>query len=152
MAEAPLEPLLVELSKSLTELVADADAAGKDRAAFAQEARDAHLSTREAVGRIAGQVDALGLALTATRLELAASIAETKAALAIVGLLRNLIYAGAVVLVGLTATLMYATLTLRGVDAEAAMRAGRQFAAPATPDRGTTSEGADDADRIKPPG
>jgi len=145
MAEPSLDVLLGELSKGLTELVAEADEAGKDRAAFAQEARDAHSGTREAVGRIAGQVDALSLALTATRLELAASIAETKAALAIVGLLRNLIYVGATVLVGLTASLLWATLFLRGVDADAALNAGRKFAAPSTPDRGTTSAGVDDA-------
>ena len=50
----PILDILRESSASLTALVADGDEASKDRAAFAQEARDAHAGTREAVGRIAG--------------------------------------------------------------------------------------------------
>ncbi len=141
----PILDILRESSASLTALVADGDEASKDRAAFAQEARDAHAGTREAVGRIAGQVEALGLALTATRLEIAASIAATKTSMEVIGLLRNLLVAGAAVLVAVTGALLYATLTLRGVDADAAMHAGRQFATPGASDRGTTSAGVDDA-------
>lgn len=131
---------------ALGAVVDEVDDAGAERARFGQESRDAHAATAAAVARCEGKIDTLSAELTQARVEhagaIAAAQAGTSAAERANTTLVRLLYAGGVVLVGLTASLLYATLTLRGVDADAAMSAGRRFANPTSTDRGTTTEGA----------
>ena len=134
--------VLREMRGSLGALVDEVDDAGEERARFGQESRDAHATTAAAVARCEGKIDTLAQQLTQARVEQAGAVAAAQAGVA--GLERanttlvRLLYGGALVLVGLTASLLYATLTLRGVDADAAMSAGRKFATPSTVERGTT--------------
>ncbi len=144
MADDPqTAAVLGRLADAIESIIEDATISREDRARFGQESRDAHTATAGGVARVDGKLDALGLALTASRIELASATAAFTASregtAQTIGLLRNLIYAGATVLVMVTGALLYATLTLRGIDAAAAMQAGRSFATPSA-DRGTTPE------------
>jgi len=147
MADDPQTAILRDLHTALEAVVEDAGAAREDRARFGQENRDAHTAAAGGVARVDGKLDALSLALTASRIELAtataAFTASRESSAQTIALLRNLIYAGATVLVMVTGALLYATLTLRGIDAAAAMQAGRSFAMPST-DHGTPTDGGRD--------
>lgn len=126
--------ILRELLTALEAVVEDAGSAREDRARFGQENRDAHAGSASNVARVDGKIDALSLAITAARIESAGVTSAFTSAIRAneqtMTLLRNLIYAGATVLVAVTGALLYATLTLRGIDADAAMRAGRMLSAP----------------------
>jgi hypothetical protein len=129
--------------EALEAVVDEAAAAGRDRAAFAQENRDAHTSTSAAVARAEAAIATLSAQLTQARVENAGAIAAAQAGMAATErantTLVRLVYVGGAVLVALTASLLYATLTLRGVDADAAMQAGRTFATPNAADHATGS-------------
>lgn len=140
--------ILRDQQDAMEAIVAEIDDARTARVEFAQESRDAHAATSSAVARAEAAVTALGVQLTQARVENAAAIAAAQAGQAATErantTLVRLVYVGGGVLVALTASLLYATLTLRGVDAEAAMSAGRAFASPTASEHGTSNETPDE--------
>lgn len=136
--------ILRDQQDALEAIVSEIDNARTDRAEFGQESRDAHASTAAAVARCEAAVAALNVQVVNARVESAGAVAAAQASVealrAANALLRNLLYGAAVALFSLLVVLLYATLTLRGVNATEALRAAHAFATPGASDRGTTTE------------
>lgn len=135
------------LAEAADALVDEARSARDARVAFAQENRDAHAASASRVGELAGKVDMLAGGITSARVEsagaIAAAAAMATAATDNATALRRMLYAvtgiGSGVLIALTFALLYAVLTLRGIDAEAAIGAGSKAARDLVPSSTVTT-------------
>lgn len=132
----PVVDVLRDQLEALEAMRQDLGRAHEERTEARQDSKEAHRDTREAVARLDGRLATQESALTASRLEVATAMAGSAAAVEVLkeqnAMLRNLIYTGAAVLVALTGSLLWATLFLRGIDADAAIRAGHSFVTPST--------------------
>lgn len=127
-------------AQAVLDALADAAEALVDEGALARDVRTANAGNLAA---IAGAVRHLDDAVTAARVESAGAISAAQASVNELrenaSILRRMIYVGSGVLVAMTVTLLYAVLTLRGVDADAALAAGSRAAAQLMPGSTTTT-------------
>lgn len=121
----------------------------------AKLARDIRTSNAEKLGVLLEKVGHLDDAVTSARVESAGAIAAAQASVSELrdsaAMYRRMIYVGSSVLVAMTVTLLYAVLTLRGLDADAALAAGTTAAGKLIPGNSTITVPADTTITTTPP-